>query len=232
MNPLRHVPGVNAIPAGVHGVDCNQPIDAEGARALFAKGFRFAVRYVGRFDNLPHDITLDEVETLFDAGLALMIVQHVESADAWTPNGAKGRAYGRAAAAHCQTITMPPGATVWCDLEGVAPGTPDGDVIAFAREWYAAVAVAGYRPGLYVGWHCGLTPLQLYQNLQFTRYWAAYNLNADQYPTGRGVCMKQHEAKPGDLPAGFQVDGFDTNTVLLDAFNALPSAYAPYGWAP
>ncbi len=230
MNPPH--PSVVTLAAGTRGVDCNQPIDEEGARALYEKGFRFAVRYVGRRENLPHDITRGEILELFDAGLALMLVQHVESADSWYPTHAKGREYGLHAGINAAELGVPSGATVWCDLEGVAEGTQPADVIAYAQQWFSAVQNAGYLPGLYVGWRCGLTPSQLYRSLSFARYWSAYNLNADQYPEKRGVCMKQHVAKPNELPAGFRPDGFDTNTVQADGFNALPAAYASLSWAP
>src|SRR5437879_11294103 len=66
-------------------------------------------------------------------------------------------------------------------------GTPAAQVIDYCNRWHAAVAGAGYVPGLYVGFHCGLDATQLYRALRFSHYWCAYNLNADEMPIVRGL---------------------------------------------
>lgn len=219
------------LPAGTRGFDCNAPVDSEGARAFWQHGYRFAVRYVRRREAHTYDLSVGEIGRLLDAGLALMVVQHVESEAAWKPNGIVGREYGTTAAAACRELGIPSGVTVWCDLEGVAPGVDPTEVASYCQAWYGAVRGADYQPGLYVGWHAGLSAESLYHHLSFQRYWAAYNLNRDQEPAVRGVQMRQHAAKPGDTPANNPF-AIDTDTVDADRFGGLPTAFAPIGWAP
>ncbi len=67
-----------------------------------------------------------------------------------------------------------------------------------------------------MGYGARLSADQLYRRLKFTRYFAAYNLNLDQYPAVRGVCARQHEAKPGDRPDGVRFP-IDVDTTTADA---------------
>jgi hypothetical protein len=125
-----------------------------------------------------------------------MVVQHV-AMPGWHPTGSLGASYGAIAAEESRMVGVPQGVAVWCDLEGVARRDEHGDrtdprdVISFCNEWHDAVKLAGYDPGLYVGDSCILNAHQLYYNLKFRRYWSAYNLNRDQFPEVRGVCMWQ-----------------------------------------
>ena len=98
------------------------------------------------------------------------------------------------------------------------PGTDPEQIIRYANLWHEAVAAAGYLPGVYIGSGARLSAQQLYNRLRFTRYWAAFNLNADEFPVVRGVCMRQVRARP---PAGvrFQIDA---DVVQEDALGGLP----------
>lgn len=176
-----------------------------------------------------NDLSPDEAATLLDAGFALMIVQHVESEDGWVPTAAKGSAYGAMAASESTRIGIPPGVCVWCDLEGVASGTPSDDVIEYCNQWHSAVAGAGFVPALYVGWHAGLSSTQLYRSLRFTHYWGAYNLNSDQGPAVRGLQMKQSESRPIDRVPDFDL-GFQTDLIRTDALGGRPTVVAPENW--
>lgn len=118
---------------------------------------------------------------------------------------------------------------VWCDLEGVTVGTPAQQVIDYCNNWHSTIAARGYVPGLYVGWHCGLSPSQLYLSLRFTHYWGAYNLNSDQVPTVRKLQMKQRERKPTDEVPGFDME-FQVDTIRADALGGRPSLLAAEGW--
>jgi len=158
-----------------------------------------------------------------------MVVQYVESETAWTPSAAKGTRNGGVAARECELLGVPWGVTVWCDLEGVAPGTPSQRVIDYCNEWHAAVAGAGYVPGIYVGYRAGLTPTQLYRALRFSHYWGAYNLNVDQYPAVRGIQMKQSKARSSDRPGGTSIE-FQTDRVRADALGGRPTLLALDGW--
>lgn len=187
------------------------------------------MRYVRRQPRHKQDLTAAEASAILDAGLAIGIVQHVESEKAWTPTGDKGAKNGEVAAEESTAVGIPSGVCVWCDLEGVAKGTSAQDVIDYCNRWHSAVASAGYVPGLYVGYHCGLTATQLYRSLRFTHYWSSYNLNADEMPAVRGVQMRQGAARALDRVAGFDF-GFDTDVITGDRLGGFPTVVGPDGW--
>ena len=220
---------VYTAPDGVRGFDANEKISRQAAAAFHAHGYRFCLRYVGRLKANTRDLSATESRGLLAAGLGLMVVQHVASETAWTPTPGKGRSYGAFAAAESARIGVPPGVTVWCDLEGVAPGTPPDDVVDYCNEWHSAVAKAGYVPGVYVGWHAGLNATRLYRDLRFTHYWSAYNLNADQAPVIRGVQMRQAVRTARDKVPGVNFL-FQTDRVKADALGGRPTLIAREGW--
>ncbi|MES2179250.1 MAG: glycoside hydrolase domain-containing protein [Gemmatimonadota bacterium] len=198
------------------GFDCNQSLTADAAARFAAAGYRFVIRYVRRTTAHPFDISADELQTLHAAGLAVMLVQHV-AAPGWEPTAALGSEYGATAAAEAAAAGYPEGASLWCDLEGVATNAPAEDVVAFCNAWYDATNQAGFRPGLYVGDCCGLTPSQLYEELQFSSFWSAYNLNLDNFPAVRGVQMRQSAYPPPER----RVEGisfeYDEDVLELDS---------------
>lgn len=213
---------VTTLGDGARGLDANTPITAKAAAAFVAKGYQFAIRYVRRTQPHAYDLTATELLAILDAGLGLMAVQHV-APENWTPTGDVGTEYGAIAASECQWIGIPTGVTVWCDLEGVQDGVPHADVIACCANWYAAVAGAGYVPGLYVGFGAGLTGEELYEALPFQAYWSAYNLDRDKYPAVRGVQMRQLSARGNDLIPGFTTDNLDVDVIQRDRLGGTPS---------
>jgi hypothetical protein len=227
---MMSLPGhVFTAPDGVRGIDTAETVSASAAAALRKQGFRFCVRYIRR--DLPHAsaLSVNEAKSLLNAGLGIMAVQYVESESSWKPSVVKGSRNGGVAASEAEKLGLPWGVTIWCDLEGVEVGTPSQTTIDYCNRWHAAVSAAGYVPGLYVGYHARLTPLQLYRSLRFTHYWGAYNLNVDQYPAVRGLQMKQSRRKPGDLPTDFSLD-FQVDKVSADALGGHPTLLALEGW--
>src|SRR5205807_4797112 len=188
-----------------------------------------AVRYVRR--DKPHASALSatEARSLLNVGIGLMLVQYVESDTSWNPSGAKGSTNGGVAAAEAQKLGVPWGVTVWCDLEGVAPGTPAQRVIDYCNRWHVAVTSAGYVAGLYVGYRAGLTPTQLYRALRFTHYCGAYKLNVDQYPATRGLQMKQLRPTPSEHIAEIGID-FQIDRTSADKLGGRPTLLALEGW--
>jgi hypothetical protein len=158
-----------------------------------------------------------------------MLVQYVESESAWTPTLRKGSTNGAVAASEAEKIGVPWGVTIWCDLEGVAVGTPRQQVIDYCNRWHSAVSGAGYVPGLYVGYHSGLTATQLYAKLRFTHYWGAYNLNSDEAPIVRGLQMKQSQRRQEGAVAGLLFD-FQVDNVSADRLGGRPTLVALEGW--
>jgi hypothetical protein len=220
---------VYSAPDGTRGFDANLTITPSVAAAFHSHGYRFCVRYVRREQPHAADLTAQEAGNLLDAGLGLMIVQHVESETSWTPTSDKGAAYGATAAAEAEKIGAPSGVTVWCDLEGVAVQTPAEQIVEYCNQWHSAVAAAGYVPGLYVGYHAGLNQTQLYRSLRFGHYWGAYNLNADEAPAVRGLQMKQAARKPLDAVPGASFE-FQVDKIRGDALGGRPTLLGPDGW--
>jgi hypothetical protein len=211
------------VPAGTIGFDCNQPVRPQNAQQLFEAGYRFAIRYVARVTPSKNDLTPTEANVILGAGLALMAVQHVESESSWVPSAAKGASYGQTASDCAQAIGFPPGSLIWLDLEGVANGVDTQIVIDYCNEWHRLVAGCGFLPGMYVGWHCGISAKDLYNELRFTHYWGAYNLNSDEAPIVRGIQMRQGLLRADERAAlgGFDLD---TDVVRADALGGLPVA--------
>lgn len=217
---------VGELPENSRGFDCNTRVTAEIARKFQDAGYRFAVRYVRRSTRHEYDISTGELLGLLNAGLGVMLVQHV-AAEGWHATGGLGLSYGAIAAEEARSVGYPPSAILWCDLEGVANDVDPRDVIAFCNNWYDAVREAGYDAGLYVGYGCGLTADQLYYKLKFRRYWSAYNLNADSIPSVRGVCMKQGAyPRPTDRVPGVPFQ-YDTDLIVRDRFRNLPRLLLP-----
>ena len=224
------LPGhVFTAPDGVRGFDTAETVSPKAAAAFRRKGYRFCVRYVRRDKPHASALSVSEAKSLLSAGLGLMLVQYVESDTSWIPSAAKGTTNGTVAGSEAAKLGVPWGVTLWCDLEGVAARTPAQKVIDYCNRWHVAVTAAGYLPGLYVGYHAGLSPIQLYRSLRFTHYWGAYNLNADLYPAVRGLQMKQ--ARPGqkDSVSESGVD-FQVDTILADALGGRPTLLALEGW--
>jgi hypothetical protein len=223
------LPGhVFTAPDGVIGFDTAESVSPSAAADFRKGGYRFGVRYVRRDKPHASALTTTEARSLLNVGIGLMLVQYVESETSWIPSGIKGTANGRVAASEAEKLGAPWGVTIWCDLEGVARGTASQKVIDYCNNWHHSVSSAGYLPGLYVGYHAGLTPTQLYRALRFTHYWGAYNLNSDQYPAVRGLQMKQsRRAANSAVRSGID---FQVDSIRADALGGHPMLLAPAGW--
>lgn len=209
-----------ATTTAMRGIDCNTVLSASAAGRFVEHGYSFVLRYVPRLTRHANDLTPDEVLAIRASALGLMVVQHVEPG-AWRPTLPKGTQYGTTAATECVAIGLAPGTSVFLDLESVDDAVDDAATIGYCNNWYSCVKAAGFKPGLYVGWRCGLTPDQLYRRLKFDSYWSAYNLDVDEFPVVRGVQMRQREAKPIDIPSGIAFP-LDIDVVTGDALGGFP----------
>lgn len=213
-------------PIGARGFDCNTVLDAASVDRMKAHGYDFVMRYVQRGTKPhPYDLTGREIATCIGGGLAVGFVQHVESAITWTPSTQKGGIYGSTAVEYAYGLQLPKGSQIYCDLEGVDVNVPSSIVSSYARAWFGSVARGGYVPALYVGWHAKLTARELYV-LPFQHYWAAYNLNADQYPEHVGVEMNQRALESADIPDGIKFN-FDIDLVHGDRLGRTPTLLMP-----
>lgn len=217
---------VGRLPEGSKGLDANRRISIQSADTFAEKQFKFAVRYIRREKENDHDLVREEVEDILEAGLGLMVVQHV-APPGWKPSGTLGTAYGLVAAAEACSVGILKGVTVWCDLEEVSKDTLAIDVIEYCNNWYDEVKRYEFEPGLYVGYDPGLSSTQLYRSLKFQRYWGAYNQNSDQIPIVRGNCMKQRVAAKSDLIAGFTNQNMDIDFIGIDKLGGTPSLLLP-----
>ncbi len=170
------------------GFDVDSKMSLEKARQFYQDGYRFCLRYLSRKSEESRDLTYEEASAILEGGLALMPVQHVLNSG-WYPNADLGKEYGENAAVNADTVGFPPGVNVWCDLEGIKPGTPAQDVIDYCNAWYDAVAAKKYLPGLYVGANSILNGEQLYHALKFKHYWKSAS-RVHNVPT-RGYQMIQ-----------------------------------------
>ena len=212
-NTPQTLPGtVQSAPSGLLGFDIDTPITSAQAQQFKNAGYDFCCRYLPRNSNPTDKLTNAEAANILNAGLALVAVQHV-SAPGWVPNTNLGTVYGNYAATYAsQVVGLPPGMNIWCDLEGVAIGTPVQDVVAYCQAWYYAAHTAGYVPGIYVGYDTILTDQQLYNDISFQHSWRAYN--GPQVAT-RGFQLIQG---PQKLVNGFNIDPDTTqNDSLGDA---------------
>lgn len=205
---------------GMRGIDVNESLNAAQAKQIKDAGYSFVMRYVPRDKPAPHDITRAELQILLDAGLLVGFVQHVKSETSWIPTPELGTYYGQHASMALHDLGVIAGSPIWLDLEGVDVSVSHDTVIEYCHNWHEAVGGTD-DSGLYVGWHAGLTPQELYEKLPFKRYWGAYNLNADEFPAVRGLQMKQHAATSAEIA---QLGGMaiDTDTVLTDKKGDLP----------
>lgn len=199
---------------GMQGFDTDTSLDIF-AQDLAAAGFGYAIRYLSRtIPENPSDLTADEVNTILSAKLGLMAVQHVPK-PGWSPTGNLGNAYGQAAVTNAKAAGLPPGMSLWCDLEGVAPYTTAADTIAYVNGWAKLVASAGYLPGLYVGANQPLSGDDLYWRLVVKRYWKSASTVPD-IPY-RGYCMVQ-----ALMPAPFAGVSIDRDVAMADNFGGVP----------
>jgi hypothetical protein len=207
---------------GLLGFDTAMRLSATGAVALRQRGFSFCVRYLSR--TMPPaggDLSPAEARGILAAGLALMAVQHVMRAG-WIAYGERGMQYGAAAVAHARAVGLPPGVTLWLDLEGIRRGVPREDVIDYCNRWFDAVAAAGYAPGIYVGANCRLDGDALYWRLRTRHYWRSGSRVPDL--PHRGYQMVQRIARTPDLVSGIDIDRNVTGT---DAFGDTVTWLAP-----
>lgn len=205
---------VQAAASGIKGFDANTTITPSIASAFYNAGYRFCVRYVGRVSMASYDLTNSEANDILDAGLSLMIVQHVLN-PGWTPSQSLGEEYGANAASFSQQIGLPTGVNVWCDLECVSTSVGASTVASYCTAWYDAVSGAGYVPGLYVGYEPGLTGSQLYQDLPFSHYWGAYNVDGDCAPGPRGFQLQQKVGTGGTI-GGLTTETYDDDWTETD----------------
>ena len=209
------------VPPPLKGFDTDTPLTQAFLSKIASQNYAFCLRYLSRTESeASGDLSPKEAQLILSNGLALMPVQHAPSFHkpelGWRPTHDLGARYGASAAANARTVGVPPGVSVWMDLEAVQPGTAPQDVIDYCKAWYDAVAAQGYLPGIYVGYDCGLSGQQLYE-LPFQAYWKSMSRVPDI--PHRGYQMKQ---SPTTREQGIEVD---INHMTTDAKGGRPQCW-------
>jgi hypothetical protein len=204
----RLIGRIESAPDNALGFDTDQPISLAVARQFRGDGFRFCLRYLsfGGRQQSP-DLTREEANHILDAGLALMVVQHVRN-PGWRPTGALGTSDGRNAVSNANSVGFPTsGMNVWMDLEGVDPTSRIADVIEYCRNWHGQVA-GHFTPGIYVGFNARLNSQQL-ADLPFLHYWKA----GGHIPPVAGWGYQMIQISANETRHGIHIDRDTTQTV-------------------
>jgi hypothetical protein len=181
---------------GADSLPYSQGGAASQAQAMKDDGFTFFVGYLGA-------INKSRILTLLALGMAFMPVTF-------------GGAYVNGATdeiAQLQALGIPPGTSVWLDMEGLnAFHTEPTKLISMINMWADGIAAAGYMPCLYVGVPQPLTSAELYA-LRVVRYWKGQGSARDRFNNlvepKCGWCMTQMwpSVIVGHAPNGVLVDG-------------------------
>lgn len=201
---------------GARGIDSlpfSQGGTAAQATALKEAGIDFMVGYLGAMNP-------SRLGYLLDAGIAFMAVTY---AGAFFNGGSDELA-------QLKSLGVPPGVTVWLDLEGKKSyETPPQQLISLNNDWAKMMQNAGYIAGLYVGSPQPLTGDEL-ARLAFSRYWKAPSRVLDRAgkawdgPSGIGFCMWQMWPQGMWRDTGVFVD---VNIIGQDFRGRVPSWLAP-----
>jgi hypothetical protein len=176
---------------------------------------------VARYVPLPGnssagDISGVEIGCLLDAGLQVLLVQHVRRPP-WIPMQQSGTVDAGAACRAAELSGYPAGCHLFLDFEGAA-GSP-GAAFAYCCEWGKETRSQGYLAGLYVGYSALMSPQELYDLPDFTSYWSDAG---PRQVAVRGFAIRQHQ--PEVTIAGVN---FDPDTVEPDAKGELPIVCGP-----
>jgi hypothetical protein len=172
-------------------------VTREAAAAFVSDGYGFCIRYLSRAEAQgASDLTSSEALNILSAGLALSPVRHPRLSG-WIPSRQLGSLDGSRAAQHAREIGFPHGPNIWCDLEGVLPSTPAQIVIDYCNAWFDAVLVAGYIPGVYVGFDAILDSGSLHERLKFSHYWKSLSQVPDIAVRGYQMVQKDEHVAHG-----------------------------------
>lgn len=135
-------------PVGARGFDTSAAVESESqAQLIFNCNYLFAIRYLTVPDNpLRIDpLTAQEASWLLDAGIAVGLVQLYQSQA--NISASQGTTDGQSAASQAKDLGAPSGMVIWADVEGINPSAVP--IVQYLQSWSAAIADAGYAPGVY-----------------------------------------------------------------------------------
>jgi hypothetical protein len=198
------------------GFDCNCKLSYELAKKFYDDGYRFVMRYVGRKVQASFDLDKIETDDILKSGLQLGIVQHCPGKPGILPSQSLGKEYGKNAAFFAEQAGYQKCCIIYLDLEDVniEYKKKQDEIVAFCNAFYDEVYIAGYTPGVYVGFNTFLSSTDLYHRLAFQHYWKSFSKVPDVYK--RGYEMIQKEWKTVN---GIQID---TDEVVGDNLGNKP----------
>jgi hypothetical protein len=180
------------VPDGMLGFDCYEPLTSAAldvlARANYgSEAFGFVVRYT---DNLTI-VERDDIVVTHQMGL--MTVGSAPDDSMASPSAALGTRDGLRAVAKLLALGILPGVTHSGDTEGTATATK-AQIVAYENALYDEL-VKHPEPGFYDGWGDPLSAAELYQDLKFTRYWAASPKTTAPAVRGFGLIQEAENVK-------------------------------------
>lgn len=191
---------------GVSGVDTVARITYEQAQALYAAGYKFAVRYLGH-------VSMAEVIDITSAKMALLFVAGYSRRPGWAPTAEVGALDGNQAVEHLKELSAV-GTSTYVDFEGPKPDK--AGCLLYGNAAAHAIQQSNTPAGVYVGYGLPLSSIELYWSLSFTGYWKSLSKVPDV--AVRGYQMIQH------TPANQRVCGVevDINTIQADNKGNVP----------
>jgi hypothetical protein len=196
----------------VRGIDTVARITYQQALALYAAGYRFAVKYLGH-------TTLAEVIDLTTAKMAVLFIAGYSRRLGWVPTAAMGALDGAQAIVHLAELGAV-GTSTYVDFEG--PGEPSGvkqekvDCLLYGNAAAHAIQHGGSPACVYVGWGLPFNSIELYWSFAFTGYWQSLSEVPDV--AVRGYQMIQH-GPPNQSVCGLTVD---IDTIQVDKKGNVP----------
>lgn len=165
---------------------------AKEAEDLAADGVDCMIGYLGA-------MTPARLGYLVDASVAFMPVTFGTTPQHYS---------GPTSVSQCQALGLPPGCSVWLDVEGLAVFHTDPVVLATAEDaWCDAVEAAGFMPCGYIGVPQPHTSAELYAR-KFVRYWHGQGEVRDRHNAlaapACGWCLVQKY--PSRMRGGVLVD--------------------------
>lgn len=145
---------------GARGID-SEPWshvgDTTHAQGLISSGIDFVALYLGA-------VTPSVIQRVTDAGLGYLPVCYANAINGATP--------GASTVSQLTALGIPPGVTVFLDIEGASTLIDPAGLIDKINAWCDVVSSNGFIPGVYVGSPQPFTSAELY-GLKVQRYWRA-----------------------------------------------------------
>ena len=192
---------LSGIAKGLHGFDSLTVESQAQINCLAAAGYSYDMVNT-------NDLTNAEYNRAAAAGMKIVLFQGYY-APYWT-SATNGISQGNKAVATAKKVLYPRGAQIYLNLENTL-NTNRPVILAWLKNWVAAVRAAGYLAGVYVGADQSLTAADLDSFPGVSAYWRSASKSAVQLKRGYAQLQPQTEFEREDT-CGHQIDGDYANT--------------------